>query len=56
MRFWYTDLSQDSKTPWYSCHLECGTASNGNPKLEINQCFSSLFFWKLRLLLKAIIG
>lgn len=55
MRFWYTDLSEDSGEPWYSCHMEIGSTSNGNPKLEINQCFSSLFFWKLRLLIKAII-
>lgn len=54
LNFWYTDLSEDAGFPWYSCHLYVGCASNGNPKLEIDQCFSSLIFWKLRLLIKAI--
>lgn len=53
MRFWYTDLSKDSGQPWFSCHLEIGTAPNGNPKIQIDKCFRSLLFWRIRLLIEA---
>lgn len=54
MRFTYTDLSEDTGQPWYSCHLKIGYQSNGNPRIEVDQCFGSLRFWRLRLLIKAL--
>lgn len=44
IKFWFTDLSVDSGQPWFSCHMEL-------EKFEINECFSSLFFWRLKLII-----
>jgi hypothetical protein len=49
--FWYTDLTQDSGTPWFSTHLYAGTRRNGNPIYGVDQTASSLRFWRLKLLI-----
>lgn len=54
MKFTYTDLSKDTGSPWFSCHLTLGRLSNGDPRIELDQCFDSLLFWRWRLLLKAL--
>ena len=56
MKFTYTDLSEDTGHPWFSCHLKIGRRSNGNPKIEVDRCFGSLHFWRLRLLAIALLG
>lgn len=52
-RFWYTDLSEDTGHPWFSCHLEIGVAPNGNPRFEIDKSFYSLKFWRIKLVIEA---
>lgn len=54
IKFWHTDLTEDSCQPWYSCHMELGTKPNGDPKVQVDRCFSHLQFWRFRLLLEAL--
>lgn len=50
--FWYTDLSEDSGEPWFSCHLRIRHGRNTR-WLEVDRCFPSLRFWRIKLLAEA---
>lgn len=51
MKYWYTDLSEDSKTKYFMCHLDYGISLNGNPKVSIRKGFTEFNFYKIRLTL-----
>jgi hypothetical protein len=46
MKFWYTDLSEDTGHPWFATHLDFGGRTVGLTS-------KNLFLWKLRLFLAA---
>jgi hypothetical protein len=46
MKFWYTDLSKDTGSPWFATHLDFGACS-------VDCSSRNLKFWRIKLFLKA---
>jgi hypothetical protein len=47
MNFRYTDLSEDTGSPWFSTHLGFGAKT-------VDRTSNSLFLWRIKLLLAAV--
>ena len=46
MKFWYTDLSQDTGSPWFATHLDFGFGT-------VDMTAKTLFLWRTKLFLAA---
>lgn len=54
--FWYTDLTADSGTPWFSTHLRAwGKVGNIVCNGDIRRQTATMQFWRLRLVVKLIL-